>query len=115
MTKVAIFAFREDANCFSHVLINAMDMHARGYEIRLIMEGDAVKLLPGLATEGGPLSGLWQKAKAAGIVSGFCRGCATKMGTVPSAETQGLALLDDLSGHPSIGGFRDQGYEIFVF
>lgn len=115
MKKVAIFAFREDPVCFSHVLLNVLDMHDRQYDARLIIEGDATKLLPGLATKGAPLSSLWQKTKEAGLIAGVCRACSTKMGTVQSAQEQGLTLLDDMSGHPSFSGFRDQGYEIIVF
>lgn len=115
MKKMALFVFNEEPMCFTHILLNALDMHERGYDVQLIMEGDATKLLPGLANEGTPFSKMWEKVKAENLVAGVCRACSTKMGTAASAEKQGLALLDDMSGHPSFAGFRDREYEIVVF
>lgn len=113
--KVALFVFRDDSMCFIHVLLNALDMDERGYDISVIMEGEATKLLPGLENEGTPFSRMWGQVKSRNLVAGVCRACSTQMGTSGSAEKQGLTLLDDMSGHPSFAGFRDQGFEIVVF
>ena len=115
MKKVALFVFNDEPMCFTHVLLNALDMNERGYEIKLIMEGEATKLLPGLANEGTAFSRMWEKLKERSVVAGVCRACSTNMGTADSAQKQGLTLLDDMSGHPSFAGFRDAGYEILVF
>jgi len=37
------------------------------------------------------------------------------LGTFEEAERQGLAMLDDMNGHPSIAGFQKRGYEIITF
>jgi uncharacterized protein (DUF1800 family) len=37
------------------------------------------------------------------------------MGTASSAEEQGLALLDDMSGHPSMARFMEEDYDIVTF
>jgi len=34
--------------CFIHVLLNALDMQAKGYAPKIIIEGAAVKLIPEL-------------------------------------------------------------------
>ena len=115
MKKVAIFAFLGDPMCFAHVLINALDMFDRKYTVQIVIEGAATKLLPGLATQGAPFHAEWERVKKAGIVAGVCRACSTQMETAKSATEQGLTLLDDMSGHPAISGFRDQGYEILIF
>lgn len=113
--KMALFVFRDDPMCFTHVLLNTLDMDERGYDIRMILEGEATKLLPGLENEGTPFFKMWQQVKNKNLIAGVCRACSTQMGTKASAEKQGLALLDDMSGHPSFAGFMDQGCEILVF
>ena len=113
--KVALFAFNGDAMCFIHVLLNAMDMHQRGYEVLTVMEGSATGLLPQLVKPENPLHQLWEKSKAEGLIHGVCRACSTKMGTLKDAEAQGLTILDDMSGHPGMGNLRDRGYEIITF
>ena len=115
MKKVALFVFNGDPMCFIHVLLNALDMQKKEYDIRTVIEGAAVKLIPELAKEAHPLNGLWEKAKAAGLIEGVCRACSHKLGTLKDAEAQGLPLLDDMSGHPSIAGYRDSGFEVITF
>jgi len=115
MRKFALFVFNGDPVCFIHVLLNALDMKAKGHEAKIIMEGDSVKLLPELVKSGHPLKGLWEKNLAAGLMEGVCRACSGKMETLEAAKEQGLTLLDDMSGHPGISTYRDQGYEILIF
>jgi hypothetical protein len=115
MKQFALFVFNGDPMCFIHVLLNALDMRQQGHDARIVMEGAATGLLPELAGEAHPLHALWRKVVDAGRVDGVCRACATKMGTRQSAEDQGLALLDDMSGHPGMAGYRERGFEIVTF
>jgi hypothetical protein len=64
---------------------------------------------------GHPLNGLWKKNLEAGLVEGVCRACSSKLGTLEAAKDQELALLDDMSGHPSMSAYRNKGYEIITF
>ncbi len=43
MTKVALFAFKCEAVCFAHVLLNALDMQDKGFEVRVVIEVEATK------------------------------------------------------------------------
>lgn len=43
--KVAIFAFNGEEMCFIHALMNAIDMKNRGYDVKLIIEGSATRLV----------------------------------------------------------------------
>jgi hypothetical protein len=113
--KAALFVFNGDPMCFIHVLLNALDMQARGDECRIVVEGSATRLIPELAGREHPLNKLWEKTKSAGLVEGVCRACSQKMGTLDAARQQGLALLDDMNGHPSMARFRSDGYEIITF
>jgi hypothetical protein len=115
MKKFMLFVFNGDAMCFIHVLLNALDMKERGHEAGIVIEGAAVRLLPDLAQEQNPLHPLWEKAKAAGLVTGVCKACSKKLGTLDSATAQGLSVLEDIGGHPSIARYRDAGYEVITF
>lgn len=115
MQKMVLFVFNGDPMCFVHVLLNALDMNAKGYTAPVVIEGSATKLLPEMEKPEHPLSGLWQQVKENGLVDGVCRACSNKMGTLQNAEDQGLPLLAGMSGHPSMAGYRDAGYEILIF
>ena len=115
MKKAALFVFNGDPVCFIHVLLNGLDMKAKGMDGRIIVEGSATALLPELAKPENPLHQLWGQAKSQGIVEGVCKGCAQKMGTAAEAVNQGLALLEDMSGHPSMSRYIEAGYEVVSF
>ena len=115
MEKTVLVVFNGDPMCFIHVLLNALDMKARDYDCRIVVEGAATQLIAPLAGEDHPLHKLWEKTKAAGLVAGVCKACSQKMGTREAAREQGLALLDDMSGHPSLAAYKDQGYDIITF
>ena len=115
MKNAALFVFNGDPMCFIHVLMNALDLHSKGLEVRIVVEGAATKLLPSLAEADNPLHGLWEKAKSAGLVEGACKACSQKMGTAGAAGSQSLALLEDMNGHPGMGHYLEKGYEIITF
>ncbi|GAB6097978.1 hypothetical protein JCM14469_42320 [Desulfatiferula olefinivorans] len=115
MKKFALFVFNGDPMCFIHVLLNALDMTAKGHEAKIVVEGAAVKLIPDLFTHGHPLYGLWKKCLDAGLVDGVCKACSNKLGTLEAAKAHELTLLDDMTGHPGMAAYRDKGFEIVTF
>ena len=115
MKKIALFVFNGDPMCFIHVLLNGLDMNENGYEARIVIEGAATRLIPDLAKEDNPLHKLWERAKSAGLIDGVCKACSNKMGTREAAEDMGLRLLDEMTGHPSMARYRDDGFEIVSF
>ena len=115
MKKYALFAFNGEMMCFIHVLLNALDMAAKGHEVKVVIEGAACKLVPDLAKEGGMLHQPYQKAKSQGLIAGACRACSAKMGATAAVEAEVLPFLDDMSGHPSMTAFLDQGFEVITF
>lgn len=112
--RVALFAFGGDETCFLHVLLNALAFHGAGYEARVVLEGASVRLVP-LLVEPGPLRGLFERCRAAGLVAGVCLACAKKLGTDEAALAQGLLLLDDMNGHAGMAPFVSQDYRIVTF
>jgi hypothetical protein len=112
--KIAIFAFNGEPMCFVHVLLNALDMHTKDYDVKLIIEGSATKLIKLLAEPEAPFAELYQKVKDAGLIDAVCRACAAKMGTLQDAERQNLPLASDMSGHPSMSRYMEDGYDIMT-
>ena len=115
MKKVVLFAFNGDLMCFVHVLLNALEMKEKGYEIKIIIEGSATGLIPEIAKEGTPMYQLYNKAKALDLIDGACKACSNKMGVLEEIKAEGLALLDDMSGHPGLAHYMEQGYEVITF
>ena len=110
MRKTALFVFNGDPMCFIHVLLNALDMHGRGEEARIVVEGSATRLLPELEQSGHPLNALWEKAKSNGLVAGACKACCGKMQTAESARH--YPCLDDMSGASLRWPLPPAGFEI---
>lgn len=115
MLKVALVAFQGELTCFIHVLLNALDVTARAGEAKIIIEGQATKLLQELNRPENAFHPLYSKTKEAGLIEGVCRACATKTGSLAEAQAQGLRLLDDMSGHPSLGRYLEAGFTILTF
>lgn len=115
MKKVAMFVFNGDAMCFVHVLLNALDMNAKGHDVRIVVEGAATRLTPALDDTDHPLHALWKKVRAVGLVDGVCEACSRKMEALDAARSQGLPLLNDMNGHPSMARYQNDGYEIITF
>ncbi len=115
MRKMALFVFNGDPMCFIHVLLNALNMKEKGYEVKVIIEGAATKLVPELAKSENPLHKLWENAKFNGLIEGVCKACSNKMGTLEAAKDQGLSLLDEMTGHPGMALYHDTGFEVITF
>jgi hypothetical protein len=115
MKKTVLFVFNGDPMCFIHVLLNALDLHAKGDEALIVVEGAATQLIPELVKREHPLNQLWTRCLAADLVAGVCRACANKLGTLEAANAQQLPLLADMNGHPSMSAYMDAGYTIITF
>jgi hypothetical protein len=113
--KKVIFAFRGDPMCFIHVLLNGIDLCERGQEGLIIIEGEAVTLVPQIAKPDHFLSALYQKAKTLGIIHGACKACSIKLKVENNIEKEGIPLIGDMSGHPSMGSFIEKGYQVITF
>jgi hypothetical protein len=113
--KIVLFAFRGDPLCFIHVLLNALDLHERGRQGSIVIEGEAVKLIPVMSKEGHFLAPLYQQAKKKGLIVAVCKACSAKMKVTEAVEEEGLPLVGHISGHPSMGKFIEEGYRIITF
>ena len=115
MSKVALFAFNGDPLCFVHVLLNALDMDEKGMIVKVIIEGSAVKLIGPLAQEDHPFHQLYQSCLDAGLIDCVCQACSHKLGSLVEAKRQNLRLCHDMSGHPSMSSYLQQGFDVITF
>ncbi len=113
--KVVLVAFNGEAMCFVHVLLNALDMQEKGYDVKVVIEGAACKLISVLNDKNQPFSQLYTKVKNAGLIDCVCKACASKMFTLESTKEQGLNISGEMNGHPSLASYIDEGYEIITF
>ncbi|MGA1820938.1 MAG: DsrE family protein [Thermoplasmatota archaeon] len=113
--KVALFAFNGETMCFVHVLINAIDMVERNYDVKLIIEGAACRQVKELSDPEKPFSNIYRKVVELGILDCVCKACSNKMGSLDSALEQNLNICGELGGHPSIARYMEDGYEVLTF
>ena len=113
--KIALFQFNPDPMCLVTLALNAMEMKDKGYDVKVVVEGDATKLMSLLRNETKPGALEFKKLKALGLIDCVCKACATRNGIVPALIEQNLKLCDEMSGHPSIARYMDEGYEIVTF
>jgi len=107
--KVVLVAFNGEAMCFVHVLLNALDMKKKEYDVKIVIEGSATKLIKELNKEDNPFSKMYQNVRSQGLIDCVCKAC------LEQAEEQGLPLFSEMMGHPSIANYMDQGYEVITF
>lgn len=115
MRNIILFAFRGDPLCFIHVLLNSQDMAAKGLGGKIILEGEAVKLVPEMAKEDHFLHSLYTKAKAQDLIVGACKACSNKLGVSEAVEAEQIELIGDMAGHPSMAEYISQGYTVLTF
>jgi len=101
--------------CFAHVLLNTLDLHSKGYEVLMIIEGTATSLVSDFEKGEAPFTVKYLECLEKGLIAGICKACSAKMGSLESAQRQGLILLEDMSGHPSIERYIRDGFEVISF
>lgn len=109
MDKVAMFVFNGNQMCFTHVLLNAIDMDSKGIAVKIVIEGAAVKLIKELEESS---NSLYQQTKDKGLIDCICKGCSAKMGVLEFNQTVGIPLRGDMKGHPPFAAYIEQGYAI---
>ena len=113
--NVLLLAFQGELMCFAHALLHAQDLHENGFNVTIIIEGAATKLIPQLSEPSTPFHDLYQKVKDAGLIDCVCKACAAKMGTLPAAQQQNFTINGDVLGHPSLRRYIEEGYQVITF
>jgi hypothetical protein len=115
MKKILLVAFQGQPMCFIHVLLNGLELKAAGHECKIIIEGEATTLIPEIIKQEHFLHGLYNQVKDAGLIEGVCKACSMKMQVLEQIQKTGLPLLDDMSGHPGMAKYIENGFEVLNF
>jgi hypothetical protein len=115
MKKIALFAYNGEMMCFSHVMLYALDFFEKGYEVNVVIEGSATGLIKELAVPDSPFHALYSSVRENQLIGGICQACSSKMKTLGEARKQGLPIVGELNGHPSLERYVKAGFEIFTF
>jgi len=113
--KVVLVAFNGEPMCFVHVLLNALDMHEKGFDVKVVIEGSATKLVNELNQNENPFNSMYQKVIELGLIDCVCKACAVKMNSLDGSKEQGLSSCNEMNGHPSLAKYMEQGYQIITF
>ena len=113
--KFALFAFNGDPMCFIHVIINALEMLGKGYDVKVIVEGSATKLAHEFENKSNPFYKQYTDLKNSGLIDCFCKACSNKMGSLEDVQRIGFPTCSELMGHPSMARYIEQGYTIITF
>ena len=100
--------------CFVHALLYAEELHTKGQDVKLIIEGSATKLVKELANPEAQFHSLYMKVKELGVIDCVCMACSKKMGAYDSAVEQGSPICGEMKGHPSHLKYVEAGYEIIA-
>lgn len=109
MKKFLFYAMGGEKMCFQHLLMNAVQLAEAGNEVKIIFEGQSVKLPSSLEKDKNPL---YIKAKDMGIIQGICLACSKALGVYEDNLETGLEMLDDMMGHAGMKPLIDEGYEV---
>lgn len=114
-TKVALFAFNGEAMCFVHVLLAARDLHEKGHEVKIVLEGAACKLPAEHADPEAPGAKLYHEVLGLGLFDCICKACGGTMGGLEAATAQGIEAAGEMHGHPAMARYLEAGYQIITF
>ncbi|MFA5624358.1 MAG: hypothetical protein WC966_04810 [Bradymonadales bacterium] len=111
MKKYLVYMMRGESMCALHALMNALDLVEAGHEVKIILEGEAVKL-PKIFDEN--KNPLYAKCKEKNLIVGVCKACSQVLGTLEYNRDAGMVLLDDMLGHAGFASYANEGYDIVV-
>ena len=98
----------------THTLLWALDITARGGDVKIIFEGEAPHWLLELPDPKHGRHRLYLKVKEMGLIDAVCKACAVQAQAVEAAAEEGLRLVFDASGHVSLMPYIEQGYRIVI-
>lgn len=115
MEKAVLFAFRGEIPCFAHVMLNAIDMREKGFDVQVVLEGESPKVIGELSRQSHPMHKLFEQTKSLGLIAGACKACAHATGALDAVLAEGLPLLDGMHGHAGMAGWIQKGFRVITF
>lgn len=114
--KTILVAFQGEPMCVVHVWLNALDMHKKGHDVKIVVEGSATKLIKIYHDNPAePFANLYRECKEKKLIDAVCKACSTKMGSIEAVTAEKLPIEGEMSGHPSLGKYIENGYSIITY
>ncbi len=115
LKKVVILALNGEAAVFGHALVHALELKKHGWEVLLMIAGEATRYIALLRNETKPYADLWQRVKQEGLKLLVCRTCARRNTVEPAAIEQDIAIVSEAEGHGGIAFYLTEGWQVLVF
>ncbi len=109
--KIVFFAFSGEKSSFMHILLNAIDLHEKNNEVKIVIEGQATKLVKTFIEEDIPL---FKKALNLNLIDSICKACSEQCGVLEYNEQTQIPINGDLMGHPPMSKFTEDNYQVIV-
>lgn len=109
MKKLVFVVWSDNKGIFTHVMMNILDFHEKGYDVGVIFESQGCSLV---GTYEKNDNDKFEKMKQNSLIFSVCKVCSKAMNTLESAKRQGLPIHDDLWGHTPLEQWTKEGYEI---
>ncbi|MFW9926040.1 MAG: cytoplasmic protein, partial [Candidatus Thorarchaeota archaeon] len=97
-----------------HLLLNAINFHENGHEVKTVLECASPKLLIGIA-DGTIKLPVFDKAMELDIIDHACKACTSAFSATEAAQKLGVPLKGELNGHSDLLKFVGAGYAIITF
>ena len=111
MKKQLFVLFNYNKGIFTHILLNVFDLVEKGYDVGIIFESEACKLIIEYESKN---YDKYEKLKAQNLVAAVCEVCAKAMGALEAAERQHLPINGTLSGHPPLESWIKDGFQVMI-
>ncbi|UCG01298.1 MAG: hypothetical protein JSW11_16980 [Candidatus Heimdallarchaeota archaeon] len=111
MKKQLFVLFNYSKGIFTHILLNVFDLAEKGYEVGVIFESEACKLIVEYETKN---YDKFERLKTQNLVAAVCEVCARAMGALEAAERQGLPIDGTLHGHPTLESWINDGFQVML-
>ncbi len=96
-----------------NALETAKEFHQAGDEVELIFDGAGTQWIKQLADEDHRYHGLYAEVK--GTITGACSYCSKAYGVLPDVQREGVNLLDEHDGHPSLRRLVMADFQVITF
>jgi hypothetical protein len=112
--KYMFLATDENKMQLYHLLLNAINFHENGHEVKAVLECASPKLLIGIADSTIKLP-VFDKAMELDIIDHACKACTSTFSATEAAKKPGVPLKGELQGHSDLLKFVEAGYSILTF
>ena len=102
----------EDRGRIRNALETAKEFKDSGDEIKLIFDGAGTRWIPEISKPDNRYHELYVSLKDRSLA---CKYCASAFSVTAGIQAEGVSLIDEYHGHPSLRKLVSQGYQVISF